>query len=266
MNAKQVVSQHLGDYASGVEGLLNALVNVKGHDVEDIIEKLICKDSLLQEAVAQLSEHRQREQQIEAVRAEIRELDEQVIGFTCKLGDMEQDLHDAVTDLTTLTTLDGDITQQRFAVRDMTILAEKLGQRSFAPADYIEKKGLSTHHRPPQPIETEMAASRLHLDLDELLAVSQANAAMEAELGGVQPMADGDSAPIVAAENGLPTFAEMRGDEQVAKGEEWGVGSQPLARQTVQRNKVGLGLSLALGGDSDDEEVSDDFSDDGDDF
>jgi hypothetical protein len=144
------------------------------------------------------------------------------------------------------------------------VLAEKLGQRSFAPADYIEKKGLSTHHRPPQPHEAEMAASRLHLDLDELLAVSKANAAMEAELDGAQPMADGEPGP--AAEASLPTFAEMRGEEQGAKGEEWGVGSQPLARQTVQRNKVGLGLSLALGGDSDDEEVSDDFSDDGDDF
>lgn len=109
-----------------------------------------------------------------------------------------------------------------------------------------------------------MAASRLHLDLDELLAVSKANAAMEAELDGAQPMADGEPGP--AAEASLPTFAEMRGEEQGAKGEEWGVGSQPLARQTVQRNKVGLGLSLALGGDSDDEEVSDDFSDDGDDF
>ncbi len=50
-------------------------------------------------------------------------------------------------------------------MESVLLFAERLGLMSFAPADYIERKGL-TLCRPPAPLEELMGLSRLHLSVD----------------------------------------------------------------------------------------------------
>lgn len=134
---------------------------------------LIRKDELLQESVNKLVEQVRFQLKLKALKEEIQGLDSQIIGFAQHLGDLEQRLHDAVVDERTLRNIDGQVTKQACSVHDVTVLAEKLGQRSFAPVIYQEKTGMAERIRPPNPIDREMGRSLLHLSLNELLGVAE---------------------------------------------------------------------------------------------
>jgi len=96
---------------------------------------------------------------------ELSELDTRIIHFANQLGTLEQTLNDAIIDEKVAKSVDGLITQQRFSVREVTAFAEKLGLMSAAPADFIERNGISPC-RPPAPLEDLMGQSCLHLSVD----------------------------------------------------------------------------------------------------
>lgn len=54
------------------------------------------------------------------------------------------------------------------SVHDLLVSSERYGLVSFAPADYIEHRGLSST-RPPAPLEQQMSTSLLQLSVDDLM-------------------------------------------------------------------------------------------------
>jgi len=218
VSAHQQVSIHLSEYARSVDGLLSAVANVSAprrphNEVEHLMGALIRKDEMLQESVNKLINQVNFQLQIKAMKEEIKSLDSQIIGFAEHLGQLEQTLHDAVTDERTLKNIDGHITKQSFSVHDVTVLAEKLGQRSFAPVIYQEKTGMAERIRPPNPIEREMGHSLLHLSLEELLKVAEINKKFDRGVGNALQAA-GEAGGLLEDKNApqsaeLPSFSQM---------------------------------------------------------
>lgn len=272
MSAKQLLSHHLSDYLILTDKLLVTLLNFQndqsgGAVGREVMDKILRKDSLIQDAVTKLVEHQQFQQKIIGVQQEIGELDAKIISFARQLGDLEQKIHDVVTDEKTLKNLDGIITKQSFGVRDVTIFAEKLATMSFAPADYMEKKGMSATHQPPQTVESHMGVSMLHCSVEELLKVKAQNEEIDAWLRQKEETdrLDNDASVIVP-----PSFEQMSDVDETTKPEGWGptfATSTKVAGASLRKGETLL--SLDLGGDSsssgsedDEQEDNNNFSDD----
>lgn len=266
VSAHQQVSIHLADYARFADQLLNALATMSAprrshNEVDLVMNGLIRKDELLQESVNKLIDQVNFQLKLKAMKEEIKALDSQIIGFAEHLGQLEQTMHDAVTDERTLKNIDGHITKQSFSVHDVTVLAERLGQRSFAPVIYQEKTGMSERIRPPNPIEREMGHSLLHLSLDELLKVAEINKKIDRDVGNALQAA-GEAGGLLEDKNvsqsaELPSFSQMTPREET-KMDVW---DHTPALGLGRKGKVPL-LSLELNPDAPDDSDAEEGDDD----
>jgi len=170
MSVRDQLRVHLEDFAVLVFSLLECAsspdLRIK---MPTLMDKLLHKNILLQHAVSTLLVHQEFQRKIYQMQKELSELDTKIIHFTNQLGALEQTLNDAIVDEKISKSVDGVITQQRFSVHEVAAFAEKLGLMSVAPADFIERNGISPC-RPPAPLEDLIGQSRLHLPLHGLLS------------------------------------------------------------------------------------------------
>lgn len=145
---------------------------------------LLAKDRLLQAAVDKLISQQRFQRRLAQLADAVSRADQHIVDFATRLGRREQTLHDAVHRHSAPESTLGSVTPQPFSVDEVSTFAERLATMSFAPADYIERKGLAAH-KPPAPLESSMSASFLNLSIDELLALKDARSA--ASIATVDP-------------------------------------------------------------------------------
>lgn len=178
MSAKQLLKSHLDDYVVILDHLVAGFsrAQTKRVDFEDIINRLVEKDRYIQCEVEKLIAHQAFQARITEVQKEINQLDGTIVGFGARLAQLEQRLHEGVNDERTLKNLDGAITKQPFGIDEVCIFAEKLACMSFAPADYLERKGMNTmRYQRPHPDEEAIRASSLRHSIDDLLEFARQN-------------------------------------------------------------------------------------------
>eukprot|EP00455_Lapot_gusevi_P056707 TRINITY_DN9491_c0_g1_i2.p1 TRINITY_DN9491_c0_g1~~TRINITY_DN9491_c0_g1_i2.p1 ORF type:complete len:298 (-),score=34.82 TRINITY_DN9491_c0_g1_i2:65-880(-) len=165
------ITAHLDDYLFLTFELLDSFASFKSESrIQDVLHRLLKKDGFLQEAVERLAAQQEMQKKISELRTEISRIDSAIMSFGDHLGNLEQSLYDAVhsQEENALKNLDGHVTQQTFKVHEVAALAEKLALMSAAPADFIERHGMSLC-RPPAPQEDLLTFCRLHHTTEVIL-------------------------------------------------------------------------------------------------
>jgi hypothetical protein len=166
----------------------------------------------------------------------------------------------------------GELVTHSLSVHDLLISSERYGLVSFAPADYIEHRGLSST-RPPAPLEQQMSISLLQLNVDDLLEwvkrkESEENKLLTAAIEGTEHLEstsafDDDFFPSAAstAQNStsaslqsLPTFQQLAAAAPT---------SHPISASTTTFQSTlptqFLDLELNAQSDSDEDDDSDEM-------
>lgn len=164
------MSDSVGREVDALERLTASLIaNVSNeqppYQLTTVAQKICESDARLQMSVRKLIEHNRLQTAVDTATAELNEHNASIVAFAEGLSQIEQKLYDALnatTEQSTNRDVDGRDTHQSFSVTHVLTFAERIGLMSFAPTEYIERKGL-TLSRPPAPLEEAMALSRLHL-------------------------------------------------------------------------------------------------------
>lgn len=256
MSAKQLLNSHLDDYVVLLEHLLTGFSRHSNgnNDFKGIIKRLVDKDTYIQESLEQLIAHQAFQARISAVQNEIKQLDGTIVSFGHQLAELEQRLYEGVSDERTLKNLDGVITKQPFSLDEVLVFAEKLACMSFAPADYLERKGMNPmrYHR-PHPDDNAIVESALRYSLDDLVEFARQNKAAE----NAVPEAESkeESLSLSAANT---TFDPDAPVNAIVPPKDW---KAPVRnRPAAVVNQVSEGLELDLNPDLSSDE-DDDFGD-----
>lgn len=197
MSCGDLLSVHLNDYLVLIDGLLESLESSYAGSgaTQTIMDKIIRKEELMQECLDQLVHHQHLHQQLHSLQTQIQQVDNEIIDFACQLGHLEHQLqHQAAAAAASASSpsISSPSSSSRsssgLSVDSICVLSEKVGLMSFAPADFIERKGLVLS-RPPAPLEAQMGNSLLQLSLEQLLQLAkdhreQVEEAKQKEQGG----------------------------------------------------------------------------------
>jgi len=190
MSVSNLLLGYLDQLERQLQDLLAAYASEGGHtQLPTLMERMVATDQLIQRGVAKLLVQQSLERKVSQLQQEERALDSMVSEFVSKLSNHQQKLDDllnqatnpnltlsAATELATSgsATRTGAAPGSKPTVEDVLVLASRLALMSFAPADYLERRGLSIC-RPPAPLDPLMAVSRLHLTTKELAALAKSN-------------------------------------------------------------------------------------------
>jgi hypothetical protein len=143
--------------------------------LESIIAEITAQDKSLQEAVDMLIENYRLQQKRKELEEEIRKVDTQIIQFGKNLSRFEWEFYRELSgpSSTHARRWDGSValSKQRFSVKEVTVLAERLAVTS-APPEFVEQAGLGLV-KPPAPQEELMSTSSLYLSVAELLKMAE---------------------------------------------------------------------------------------------
>eukprot|EP00474_Spongospora_subterranea_P009627 CRZ10085.1 hypothetical protein [Spongospora subterranea] len=189
------VQVHLNDIMCQAQWLLEALSNQNLAAVSTLTQQILAKNGHIQTIVTHLIGIYEAEERISDMKKRIENVDSRIIAFASQLGNLESSLYESVLEIPKCVNIDGKSRNETCSVQDLLVLSERLALVSSAPADFIEHNGVSIC-RPPAPLEDLMAASRLHLSVEELrqqLSTSdgtQSGAAVDQQTPSIHPAND----------------------------------------------------------------------------
>ena len=222
---------HLSDYLVLIDGLFESLgSSYAGSGATlTICDKIIRKEELMQIDVDQIIQQQQQQRQLQQLQQQITNIDTTIIQFACKLQTFEQQLHQQTTGIkhqrytTSANSLSLSLSSSltspspspslspsapSSSVRSICLLSEKVGLMSFAPADFIERKGLVLS-RPPAPLEAQMGNSILHTSIQQLIQMAKQQKMQQNEMtttGNEQITATETATAIATATGGATSY------------------------------------------------------------
>jgi hypothetical protein len=176
MSVADILRTHLHDTVHLCNELFDAFASSSLNDntlqstVLINIELLRRKDEMIRATNRRIADQLRRDQQIQQLRSEIASLDSDIVSFATTLSEMEEEFYalQEQDEMRNSRELNGELVAHPLSVHELLVSSERYGLVSFAPADYMEHRGLSST-KPPAPLEQQMSTSLLQLSVDDLL-------------------------------------------------------------------------------------------------
>jgi hypothetical protein len=244
------------EYIALIDNVINSLdssilLQSHGQKPHKTLQLLLEEEVKLQAVVDKLIINQTLQHEIRSVQTQIANADQEILKFATELGNFEQSLYENANTRhqDKVTNLQGKLTQNKFTIHELLVLAEKLGLMSFAPADFLERKGKTTNVKPPAPLEQIMPAAKLNLSVQELLQLSR-NKRMQMNMEEKTPEAN------ISTETEQGIDLDKAAREAAAADRQRILAQQSAARVHAQQLLVDFAMELNPDSDESDEESS----------